>query len=333
MTAKSKITKPSSVVLLAVLALTVTAGKIPGQAQNAPAPQANEATIRLIAVDKDGRFVNTLRAEDVRLLQDGTPQSISNFQRTTDRILSLAILIDTSMSQERTLPAQKMAATSFVNSIMRSDGDEAAIATFTDLPNLEQKLTRDPTLLRQAIERAKVVPPPGFIGGGIVVGPLPPTRKSGALTGSTAIWDAVLAACANVLSQSARQTRRAIILLTDGEDTVSKSTITTAVERAVKEDVAIYAIGIGDPKFAGLNKDGLRKLSERTGGRAFFPKTVGDLTAIFNEIGQELRSQYLISFSSAGRKSGAAKIKLEIVNPELRKSSVQLFYQQIVSNK
>jgi VWFA-related protein len=317
---------------LAVLALTAGAGKTPGQAQNVPGSEPNEAKIRLIAIDKDGRFINTLRAEDVRLLQDGVPQSISNFQRTPDRILSLAILIDTSMSQERTLPAQKMAATTFINSIMRSD-DEAAIATFTDLPNIEQKLTRDATLLRQAIERAKVVPPPGYIGGGVIVGPLPPTRKPGVLTGSTAIWDAVLAACDNVLSQSAQQTRRAIILLTDGEDTVSKSNIATAVERAVKEDVAIYAIGIGDPKFVGLNKDGLRKLSERTGGRAFFPKTAGDLSTIFTEIGQELRTQYLISFSSDSRKSSSAKIKIEIVNPELRKSDVQLFYQQIVANK
>jgi VWFA-related protein len=187
--------------------------------------------------------------------------------------------------------------------------------------------------LRQAIERAKVLPPPGYIGGGVVVGPLPPTGKPAVVPGTTAIWDAVLAACDDVLSQSTRQTRRAIIILSDGEDTGSKNNMTSSVERAIKDDVAIYAIGIGDPKLYGVNKDALRKLSERTGGRAFFPRKVGELTAIFNEISQELRTQYQISFSSSSRTGASAKIKIEIVNPDLRKSGVQLFYQQIVPNK
>lgn len=330
MTAKCKLMQVAAVVLLALLLVTVGS---PTQAQNAQGPQTNEVKIRLTAVDKDGGFVSTLRVEDLRLIHDGSPQKISSFQRITGRILSLAILIDTSGSQERTLPGQKMAAIYFVNSIMRSDGDEAAIATFTEVPAIEQKLTRDVTLLRQAIERAKVVLPPGYIGGGVVIGPLPSAGKSAPLPGSTAIWDAVLAACDDVLSQSARQTRRAIIILSDGEDTASKNKMTSAIERAIKDDVAIYAIGIGDYKREGVNKDALRKLSERTGGRAFFPKKVGELTAIFNEISQELRTQYLISFGSSTRTAASAKIKIEIVNPELRKSGVQLFYQQIVPNK
>jgi Ca-activated chloride channel family protein len=334
MTAKYTIIKPSSLVLLAFLGLTVGAGKTPAQTQNAQGPPTNETKIRLTAVDKDGRFVTTLRAEDLRLLQDGEPQKISSFQRITGRVLSLAILIDTSTSQEHTLPGQKIAAMYFVESIMRSDADEAAIATFTDVPTIEQKLTRDVTLLRQAIERAKVVLPPGYIGGGVVVGPLPPpTGNSAVLPGSTAIWDAVLAACDDVLSQSARQTRRAIIILSDGEDTGSKSKMAAAIDRAVRDDVAIYAIGIGDSNFSGINKDALRKLSERTGGRAFFPKKVDELAAIFSEIGQELRTQYLISFSSASRSGASAKIKIEMMNPDLRTSGLQLFYQQTVPNK
>ena len=109
--------------------------------------------------------------------------------------------------------------------------------------------------------------------------------------------------------------------------------MSAAIDRTVRDDVAIYGIGIGDDSMYGLNKDGLRKLSERTGGRAFFPKKLTELTDIFAEIGQELRTQYLISFSSSGRTGASAKIKIEIVNPELRKSDVQLFYQQIVPNK
>jgi len=109
--------------------------------------------------------------------------------------------------------------------------------------------------------------------------------------------------------------------------------MSAAVDRAVRDDVAIYGIGIGDDSMYGLNKDGLRKLSERTGGRAFFPRKISELTDIFAEIGQELRTQYLISYNPAKRSGGSGKIKIEIVNPELRKSDVQLFYQQIVPNK
>ena len=300
---------------------------------NEPRP-TNQAKILLTAVDKDGRFISTLRVEDLRLLQDGAPQDIDNFQRIAGRILSLAILIDASASQERTLPGQKLAATYFVDSIMRSDGDEAAIGTFTGTLTVEQKLTHDVTLLRQAIERAKFVPPSGYAGGGVVIGPPPPvSRTSAALAGTTAIWDAVIAACDDVLSQSSGQRRRAIILLTDGEDTASESKMASAVERAIKDDVVIYAVGIGDRDFSGVNKDGLGKLPERTGGRAFFPKKVSDLTAVFGQIGQELRTQYLISYRPASRAGRPGKIKVEIVNPDLRKADVQLFYPQILPRK
>jgi len=334
MTAKSKFIKPSSIVLLAVLLLTVGVGKTPCQAQNAQGPQTNEAKILLTAVDKDGRFVNNLRVEDLRVLQDGVPQKVDGFQKITDRSLSLAILIDTSASQERVLPGQRLAANSFLDSVIRPDRDQVAIATFTGTLTIEQNLTNDLPTLRRAIARAVFVPPPGYVRGGLIVGPPPPvSRAPGAPALGTAVWDVVIDACDRVLSQSPRETRRAIIMLTDGQDTMSRNKMSAVVDRAVRDDVAIYGIGIGDDSMYGLNKDGLRKLSERTGGRAFFPRKISELTDIFAEIGQELRTQYLISYNPAKRSGGSGKIKIEIVNPELRKSEVQLFYQQIVPNK
>jgi len=103
-----------------------------------------------------------------------------------------------------------------------------------------------------------------------------------------------------------------------------------AVDRSVSDSVAVYAIGIGDKNPYGVDKDALRKLSERTGGRAFFPKQPGDLSDIFAEIGQEMRSQYVISYSPASSLDGSGKIKVEMVNRDLRKSGVQLFYQQVI---
>jgi len=132
--------------------------------------------------------------------------------------------------------------------------------------------------LRRAIDQVEFVPPSGYIGGGVVVGGTPPiSGTQQTLAGSTAIWDAIWATSNELLSAAAEHQRRAIILLTDGEDTSSKNKIAAAVARAAQEDVAIYAIGIGDDKLYGINKDGLRKLTERTGGRAFFPKQVSEL--------------------------------------------------------
>lgn len=295
---------------------------------------ANEARILLTAVDKDGRFVNTLGADDLRILEDGTPQKITGFYQLSDRAVSLAIMIDTSGSQERTLPAQKLAATSLVDTIIRPDSDEAAVATFTGTLTVEQTLTNNVALLREAIARAKFVPPPGYVRGGLVIGPPPPpSRSPAALASATAIWDSVIAACTDLLSRSTGQTRRAIILMTDGIDTISKSKMAAAVDRANQVNVAVYSVGIGDAEVFGIEKDPLRKLSERTGGRAFFPKKIGDLAMIFAEIGQELRTQYLIVYSPTRTAGTAGKIKVEIVNPVLRKSNVQLYYQQTAPRK
>jgi VWFA-related protein len=124
--------------------------------------------------------------------------------------------------------------------------------------------------------------------------------------------------------------RRVIVLFTDGHDTSSTLTLDKAAKIALKSGVVVYSIGLGDDYYGGTNKEVLRKISERTSGRAFFPKKMTDLKAAFAEIEEELRSQYLISYSSSNRKTDdrMRKIKIEIVNPELRKGSLQLSYQQ-----
>jgi VWFA-related protein len=334
MTSKHTILKRSSVVLFAFLLLTIAVRQTAGQTQAVNGRQPNGARILLTAIDHDGSFVSSLRAEDLRILVDGVPQKLEEFERVTDRTLSLAILIDTSASQERTLPGQKLAANSFLDSVVQPAMDRVAVATFTGTLSIEQKLTKDVTLLHRAIERAQFVPPPGYVRGGLVIGPPPPLKRTPAtLAGQTAVWDAVINTCNDVLSQSASEARRAIIVLTDGQDTISQNKMAAAVARAVSDSVAIYAIGIGDTNVDGVDKNALRKLSERTGGHAFFPKKIGDLKNIFAEIGQELRTQYAISYSSSNGRNGPGKIKVELVNPDLRKADVQLYYQQVVAQK
>jgi hypothetical protein len=144
------------------------------------------------AVDKDKRFVTTLRQEDIRITEDGVPQDIFAFQRETDRPLSLVILIDVSVSQQHTLPAEKAAARTFVNTVIRSGKDEAAVVSFTGEATLEQGLTSSAEHLQQAIDSVQIVVPEGYVGGGVILRGTPPIPDPvPPRAGSTAIWDAV----------------------------------------------------------------------------------------------------------------------------------------------
>jgi len=292
--------------------------------------ETNLTNVFFTAADKQKRFVSTLKREDVRIFEDGVPQEIFTFQPNSDLPLSLAILIDCSGSEERTLPEEKNAARAFLESVLRPERDEAAIVSFTGEVTLEQGLTGNIARLRRAIDEVRFVPPSGYIGGGVVVGGTPPisgTRQI--LAGSTAIWDAIWATSNELLSASAEHTRRAMILLTDGEDTISQVKMQEAINRALKADSLIYAIGIGDRYEFGINEGALKKLTEQTGGRAFFPSNERDLATAFAQIERDLRERYLIAYSSSNklRDGSYRKVTIEIVNPTVRRENLKLNYR------
>lgn len=287
--------------------------------------------ILFTATDQNKRFVTTLRKEDIRILEDGQPQEIFTFQTQTDLPVSLAILIDTSRSQERTLPDEKAAARAFVNTVLRQGKDEAAVVSFTGESTLEQGLTGNVASLRQAIDRIEFVPPSGYIGGGIVVGTPPISGSNQSLAFSTALWDAIWITADEVLSTAAEKTRRAIIVVTDGVDSSSQKKMSEAIDRAVKADALVFAIGIGDSyKYRGVDEGSLRKVAERTGGRAYFPRDEADLRAAFVQIQKELREQYLIAYAPTNTKRDGSfrRIQIDIVNPELRDQKLRLNYRQ-----
>jgi len=292
--------------------------------------ETNLTNIFFTAADKQKRFVSTLKKEDVRLLEDGVPQDIFAFQPNSDLPLSLAILIDCSGSEERTLPEEKGAAQSFLESVLRADKDEAAIVSFTGEVTLEQGLTGNVGRLRRAIDDVRFVPPAGYIGGGVVVGGTPPiSGTQQTLAGSTAIWDAIWATSNELLSDSAEHTRRAIILLTDGEDTISQVRMQEAINRAVKAEALIYAIGIGDRYQYGIDEGALKKITEGTGGRAYFPRNERDLNDAFAQIQRDLRERYLIAYSSSNKnRDGSYRhVTIEIVNQDLRRENLKLNYR------
>lgn len=310
-----------SALLLLLLCISFSNAQQPESQDDVVRVETDLTNLLFTATDKDRRFVTTLREEDIRVLEDGVPQKIFTFQRETDRPLAIAFLIDVSASEARTLPKEKAAARTFIENVIQSSKDQAAVIPFTGSAFLEQPLTRDVLSIFRALERVDVAMPSYLGQGGPLEGiPTGPGLKAIPPEGSTAIWDAVALVAAEVLGKGSGQRRRAIILLTDGQDTTSRLRRSEAIDAALLQETVIYAIGIGDSKQGGVDRDELRALAERTGGRAFFPKKDLDLKTAFAEIEQELRTQYLIAYSSSNKSRDGAyrKLRIDLTTPELQ---------------
>lgn len=283
------------------------------------------------AQDKDRKLLTTLKKEDIRILEDGEPQQIFTFQRQVDLPLSLAILIDVSASQERTLPEEKRAAKAFLQDVVRPEKDEVSVVSFTGESTLEQGMTSNVGRLSRAIDRVQFVPPSGYVGGGVIAGgTAPASGTSQMIAGSTAIWDSLWVTAEEVLRDSPERTRRAIILLTDGVNTSGDKKLDDAVEAALKAEAVVYAIGIGDNFYDGVDKGVLRKISERTGGTAFFPESEIALRQAFEEIQVQMRSQYLIAYEPTNLKRDGSyrKVEIQVANPDLSKQKVKVTHRQ-----
>jgi VWFA-related protein len=278
------------------------------------------------ATDKDHHFVTTLRAEDLRVLEDGVPQTLFTFQQETDRPLSIAFLIDVSFSQESTLPEQKAAVRTFIEKVIRSNKDQVALIPFTGFAYLEQPLTRDMLSVYRVLQQIEVAEG-AYTGSGRPLTGIPtgPGLAGPPGEGSTAIWDAVGLTSTNVLANVAGQRRRAIILLTDGLNTSSRLSEKQAIDRVLGAEAVVYAIGIGSER-DGLDRVALKDVAQHTGGRAFFPDKKFDLDAAFAEIEKELRTQYLIAYSSTNKKRDGSyrKITIELTNPALKKDKLEI---------
>jgi VWFA-related protein len=282
------------------------------------------------AQDRNRRLLTDLKQGDIRLLEDGKEQELVAFSRQVDLPLSLAILIDTSGSQERTLPEEKAAAISFLESVVRPAKDEVCIVSFTGEATLEQGFTNNLTRLRRSVSQVRFIPPSGYIGGGVMTGTPPISGDNQAVVGSTAIWDAIWVTSDEILGPAPEKTRRAIILLSDGVNTFGKKKLDDAVQAALRSEAVIYSIGIGDNFYSGVDRGSLNKISERTGGRAYFPKDERELREAFNQIQDEMRSQYLIAYepTNQNRDGVFRKISIELTSPQMQKDKVKVTHRQ-----
>jgi len=262
--------------------------------------------------DKKGGLIPNLVKDDFQILEDGKPQTIKYFTAESDLPLTLGILIDSSGSQQRVLEMEKEVGANFLSEILRSK-DEAFVISFDVDANLLQDFTNSPRRLREALNSARINAPPSSCGGlpGAGGGPLPcsSTPKG------TVLYDAVYMAAHDQLAKEVG--RKAMILLTDGEDQGSQLKIAEAIEAAQKADSICYVLLIADRGFYGFGGYSgdreMKKLAGETGGRVIeVGNKMEKLKDAFDQIARELRSQYNVGYTPTNTALDGSFRKVEI---------------------
>jgi VWFA-related protein len=232
-----------------------------------------QVNVLFTVTDKKGRFVTDLGKDDFQVFENKTPQSIAEFTAETDLPLRLGILIDTSNSIRERFKFEQEAANSFINSVVRQGRDKAMVVSFDTSAELVADLTDDTEKLQNAVRSLR----PG---------------------GGTALYDAIYFACRDKLAkdQPRHKFRRAIVVVSDGDDNQSQVSRDQALEMAQKADVVIYAISTNVIRGETDGDKILKYLTSETGGQTFFPFKVEDLEQSFENIANELRHQYNVFY-------------------------------------
>ena len=233
----------------------------------------NRVNLLFTVTDKKGRFITDLTKDDFEIIENKKLQQIQDFTAESDLPLRLAILVDTSSSIRDRFHFEQDAATEFINSVVHPRVDKAMIVSFDSSAELISDLIDDTHLLDDAIQNQR----PG---------------------GGTSLYDAIFYACRDKLQldQPKYKFRRAMVILTDGEDNESRYSRDQALEMAQKADVVIYAISTNITHQETAGDKVLKYLTSETGGRAYFPFKVEDLEQSFENIANELRHQYNIFY-------------------------------------
>ena len=289
---------------------------IPANPQQPPTfvREVNLVDVLATVLDRRNKLVPDLEKGDFKITDDNVSQEVRFFSKQSDLPLRIGMLLDTSNSIRDRLKFEQEAAVDFLYSVLRRGKDQAFAMTFDDEPQVIQAFTGDGGMLRDEINKTRA-------GGG------------------TAVYDAIYEACAKHLSNPPRPpgdqpdiVRRVMVLISDGDDNLSNHTRAEAIEMAQRTNVVIYTIStstqwiqlsqtdpnkLADRKMHLTEGDQILKdLAEETGGRAFFPYHVDDLNQSFQDIGDELRNQYTITYSPTNFVANGRyhKIKIEIPN-------------------
>jgi VWFA-related protein len=254
--------------------------------------------------DKNGNLVPHLTQNECTFLEDKVPQTLKSFTAETDQPLTLGILLDTSGSQQRVLPLEQQAGSQFLEQVLRSK-DEAFLVSFDVNVDLLQDFTNSPHLLARAMDKAQINTAGGNGSGlpGLGGGPVPTVGDPK----GTLLYDAINLAANEKLNQETG--RKAMIILTDGEDEGSRTKIGEAIADAEKNNVIIYIILIADREMYWDYGEGYygysaaKKITDETGGRTIDVGNNGKkLEEAFQQIQDELRTQYLASYVPSNTK-------------------------------
>lgn len=286
-----------------------------------------KATTEVVSVyavvrEKNGHLVPDLNKDDFMLEEDQQPQEIKYFSREADTPLTMGILVDTSPSQGRVLEEEKTQAEAFLRDVLRRK-DLAFVLNFDVDVTLLQDFTADFHMLDHAIDECEIN------GGGIRT---PGTFPSGDSGGATHLYDAVWLSARELLKNEVG--RKVLIMLTDGEDQGSKVKLDAAIEAAQKSDLIIYSVDIHDRGFyshAGMGYSGdsvLRKFADATGGRVIQTNSGKGTSEAFQQIANELRTQYLLGYTPTNSKLDGTfrRINVKVGNKNLKVDARRGYY-------
>lgn len=251
----------------------------------------NEVNVVFTVTDKHGRYVKDLKKEDFKFVDDSKPaEDIKDFRTQTDLPLQVGLLVDASNSVRDRFKFEQESAIEFMNQTIRPKYDTAFVVGFDVTPEVTQDFTDNTEALSRGVRLLR----PG---------------------GGTAMFDALYYACRDKLLKAPRTgpLRRAIILLSDGEDNQSHVTREEAIEMAQRAEVIVYTISTNISGMKGKGDRVLERIADTTGGRAFFPFQIRDVANAFMEIQDELRSQYAVSYKPADFKLDGRYRTIEIV--------------------
>jgi len=251
----------------------------------------NEVNVVFTVTDKHGKRITDLKQADFHFLDDNKPAAeIRSFHAETNLPLQVGLLIDASNSVRDRFKFEQESAIEFLNQTVRRGYDQAMVVGFDATPEVTQDFTDDTEKLGHGVRELR----PG---------------------GGTALYDALYFACRDKLLKKAQSgpTRRAIILLSDGEDNLSHVTREEAIEMAERADAIVYTISTNVSGTKAAGDKVLERIADATGGRAFFPFQIRDVANAFAEIQDELRSQYDVSYKPADLKSDGHFRTIEIV--------------------
>lgn len=296
--------------LAAVVALLLFCEPSVRARQKSEAPQQGIRVqvnlVNLFATVRDKKtkqIISNLEQSDFKVSEDGADQKISFFSRESTLPITLGLLIDTSGSETNTLGAEQEAAVRFLSRVMRK-GDLSMVVSFDTDSDLLADLTDDQSRLDRAINRARINAPSAQ-------GPLAQSIPG------TVFYDAVYAACHDRLAEEAG--RKALVILTDAQDEGSTLKLQDAIEAAQRTDTVVHILLIADVRFGGGNESVAKKLTDETGGRTIVVRNEKKLEEAFDQISEELRSQYTIGYysSNTAHDGGYRKIKVETTRKDL----------------